>query len=113
MTKCRVYPHIHAPLVTYIDTESAFIQAFGQNFIPVDNRPDIKEHSCGLSQNFEGKTHFVLKADGEVLTKRAAEALSWAQKRFKCTSNQSIVRNCTFLRFKREHDAVLFKMFWL
>ncbi len=84
------------------------------NFFPVtDDRPDIQEYDCEVSPTHEGTKHFILKAHGEVLTNRASEALSWALERFRCTRQESIARNCTFLRFEREQDAVLFKMFWL
>lgn len=114
MSKINLYGlvHHHAKKVIYIDTEASLIKNFS-GFIPVDTRPDIFEHSADVSPKYEGKTHFILKAEGTVLTERAAEALCWAKERFNCTSKQSVSRNCTFLRFKREQDAVLFKLFWL
>lgn len=110
----RVYPlkNNRNPAIL-IDTEAKLIAAFGSSFTLADTRPDIAEYSCGESPDYEGKTHFVLKAHGEVLTERAAEALLWAQELYRCTSTESISRNCTFLRFERENDAVIFKLFWL
>jgi len=89
---------------------TTFTQLYGSGFGPtIDNRPDVMEYT-----NETGYSMFILKAEADVPSPRAQEALDWLEKSgLTHTRQDQIIRNCVWVAFGRREDAALFKLFWL
>lgn len=106
----KILLNSHYPPLSNKTFSMPVVPLYGSNLGAVlDTRPDVTEYT-----NETGYSMFILKAEADVPSPRAQEALDWLEKSgLTHTRQDQIIRNCVWVAFGKREDAALFKLFWL